>query len=72
MAKKQAIFLKLNSSVKSRLIQSCLALITVFLFIVVSPVFAQAPSISSFIPNSTSSSAPGIIRSRRENILSVS
>lgn len=57
MAKKPRVFVKLSSSVRSRLIQSCLALITVFLcVVVVAPVFAQAPRINSAISNSTSSS----------------
>lgn len=55
MAKKQPVFLKLTSSVKSRLTQACLALITVFLCIVIYPVFAQNSSFT--IPNLSSSSA---------------
>ncbi len=57
MTKRQPIFLKLSSSVRSRLIQSCLVLVSVFLCVVMSPVFAQTPSISFAIPNSTSSLA---------------
>ncbi len=56
MAKKPLVFVKLNSSVRSRLIQSCLALITAFLCVVVAPIFAQAPRIDAAISNSTSSS----------------
>ena len=56
MTKKPLVFVKLSSSVRSRLIQSCLAIITVFLCVVVAPVFAQAPSLNATISNSTSSS----------------
>lgn len=56
MAKKQLVFLQLGSSVKSRLIHSCLALVTVFLCVVISPVFAQAPNINSAISKPISSS----------------
>ncbi len=56
MTKKPLVFVKLNSSVRSRLIQSCLALITVFLCVVVAPVFAQAPRINTAISNSPNSS----------------
>lgn len=43
MTKKQSVFLKPSSSIKSRLIQFCLALVTVFLCVVISP-FAQTSS----------------------------
>ncbi len=56
MTKKPLLFVKLNSSVKSRLIQSCLALITAFLCVAVPPIFAQAPRIDTAISNSPSSS----------------
>ncbi len=55
MTKKQPVFLKLSSSVKSWLIQSCLALVTIFLCVVISPVFAQ--NSNSAIPNLSSISA---------------
>jgi len=55
MTKKQPVFLKLSSSVKSRLIQSCLALVTLVLCVVISPVFAQ--NSSSATPNLSSISA---------------
>ena len=55
MAKKPRVFVKLSSSVRSRLIKSCLALITVFLCVVVAPVFAQAPRLDAAISNSPNS-----------------